>query len=676
MMDVLRCGRVALLAAATWTVGGAVQVCPGARVATVRAESAFDLQATGIFAGIERPEEQEAWLRLQQNRPIEARELAEEVLRGAPDAFVAHFIVAHVLHYNEADLPKAMFHGRKALSSFEARYTDTPKPTSPWAWHARILRELGAVAGELEDHEARLAYIARYNDLYDPDLIAEQAWTLMKLRRLPEARLAAGRGLASSDVTQQEIAHNALCAIEFEAGNDALSYEACTRALNFSREELGFVSTVDLTNTAEAARSLFRLNEAKALLLEATEAAPSWYGNPWLELGSLYLRQAHYQSALEAFAEMPGYRAKRPPHVRNADQAEIWRGLGELLLLGGRPEVAESLLGQAAALPDRRGHNSRDAAQDRIVVQLLRRSALLSQAVAVRRQAVGEPWWRRLGAFFQSKWLGFRGWYAGRAAGQWLLEGNRLVGLLRVGSAGSAITPPWVLGDLIDVVGSEAFLRAVAVARVEDSRPAAEAYYDAFAAEARLARGEQAAVTQLDAALAGLPESERLLRARLHAWRIRVGVDAGESRAILLRDAPALMPLQRVELRVALEPGALDGAPKLRRDLGRVPGLRLSERAAERLRIEASDAAVEGCLTASSGETLTCFATSRQAYDEARALGTTSASSFDAWAAKVVADALFSPGIDLSDAIVQRLDDTGGRTTPGPNDPLPALPGL
>jgi hypothetical protein len=57
----------------------------------------------------------------------------------------------------------------------------------------------------------------------------------MKLGRFEEARMSARQGIASGDPEQIRIALNALCAIEFEAGNDRASYSACRQALDYGR---------------------------------------------------------------------------------------------------------------------------------------------------------------------------------------------------------------------------------------------------------------------------------------------------------------------------------------------------------------------------------------------------------------------------------------------------------
>ncbi|HTU57727.1 MAG TPA: hypothetical protein VMF89_04820, partial [Polyangiales bacterium] len=65
--------------------------------------------------------------------------------------------------------------------------------------------------------------------------------------------------------SQRAIALNALCAIEFEAGNDGASYIACKKAVDEGRTGGLDVTAVDLTNFAESSRSLFKLDEAERI---------------------------------------------------------------------------------------------------------------------------------------------------------------------------------------------------------------------------------------------------------------------------------------------------------------------------------------------------------------------------------------------------------------------------
>jgi hypothetical protein len=155
-------------------------------------------------------------------------------------------------------------------------------PSQPWRWHARILVALTRAHGDLEHYDEQLGFMYRYNELYTPQLKAELAWPLMKKREFDKARLAAEEGLATGDPYQIERAKNALCAIEFEAGDDAKSYEVCAEAVEYGTSHFGSATAVDLGNYAEAARSVFRFDEAERLLMEASKSGLSWYGNPWI----------------------------------------------------------------------------------------------------------------------------------------------------------------------------------------------------------------------------------------------------------------------------------------------------------------------------------------------------------------------------------------------------------
>ncbi|MEO0325112.1 MAG: hypothetical protein AAF447_19285, partial [Myxococcota bacterium] len=225
-----------------------------------------------------------AWALVRERNLIGAREAATELLRREPRSYVAHFIVGYALHYAEASFPRALFHHEQAWALFTARHGDDPtQPGFPWRWHARLILEIAETHGDLEHHEERLAWFDRYDLHYEPKTGAQRAWPLMKLRRFDAARQAARAGLLSDEPQQLALGLNALCAIEFEAGRDGASYAACKAALDHARTQPEGPSTVDLTNFAEGARSLFRFAEAERTLLEATEAQTSWYGNPWLE---------------------------------------------------------------------------------------------------------------------------------------------------------------------------------------------------------------------------------------------------------------------------------------------------------------------------------------------------------------------------------------------------------
>lgn len=531
----------------------------------------------------------------------------------------------------------------------------TPGP-EVWRWHAVLLQELAAVHGDMENYVERLSYIAEYNLEYDPDMLAERAWPLMKLGRFDAARLAAREGMAEGSPRQMEIGLNALCAVEFEAGHDGNSYDACRAALDYARRE-GRPSTVDLTNFAEASRSVFKLDEAERILLEATEAEVSWYGNPWLDLGELYTRQGRFAEALNALRRVPPYRSKRPAHVREADRNEGRRALSAFFTVVGRPVEALHITEKALVAPDRRGHNSRDPAQDGAIIALLDRRARLLQAEMVREQAAASPWYERLGAWAQASWLGVEAWMSGRQATRLLagLDGggrDRLVGVFRIGTAEAAVVPPWLLGDLVDVAGAGVVREAVRRARARDEREQAEGYYDAFAAEAALASGDEERALELGArATAALGQQEVMLVARVRAlmaeaaWRS--GQDATAHYDAAFQRDPGVFRRLGFTVPVRIEVSGDDVAEAVGDALGRSP--RLDDGGAGlRVVVEADATGGRACLLGVGAAVLGCGDATPEPADSVDEFAQRIADAFHT--------AVFAPRIDLSQADANSLD--------------------
>lgn len=475
-------------------------------------------------------DETQAFEAVRDEKWVRARELATQILRRKPSSFVAHHVLALAQHEGEANFPVALREERLALDSFATIYGDPPRPGAPWRWHAMMLIELAQIQGDLEQHVDRLATLERYNALYQPRLVAEQAWSLMKLRRFNEARLVAREGLASGDPRQVEIALNALCAVEFEAGEYGRSYQACKAALDNGRQSYGGPAVVDLTNFAEAARTELQLAESERALLEATGIDDGGYGNPHLELGELLLREGRLPQALDHLREVTSVRMRRVPSMRDSDRNESMRALAELYLVAGRYEDAVRITSRAVVMPDRRGHNSRDPALDRAMVALLDRAARLALAGRIVESTAGGPWLARITGFVQATKLRFEAWQSGRKVVEWLDDESRLVGCLQIGLASGGITPPWLVSDLSEILGPAVFRSAVQKARRSDHRPLARAYYDAMEAEAWLRSGSEDRAGRLAAqALSGLQPEEGLLAARTEAIYAQASIEAGRS---------------------------------------------------------------------------------------------------------------------------------------------------
>ncbi len=634
-------------------------------------ESAFVVAEPGAPG---EPDELRAWALIRQQKLVEAREVAERVVAERPDSFLGHFLLGWAHHYGEANFPKALFHEERAYQLFVARYGETPSPGAPWRWHARMLLELADTHGDLEHHEERLAWIARYNEIYDPDLLADQAWALMKLGHYDLARRAADAGMATGQSRDRQVALNAFCAIEFEAGNVERSYEACRAALDDARRN-GEPNAVDLTNFAEASRSLFKLDEAERILQEATEAGVSWYGNPWLELAELYTRGARFPEALSALRKVLPYRAQRPPHVRDSDRNEHRRALASFYLVVGQPEEALGITEKALVMPDRRAHNSRDPDQDRALVALVDRRARLTVGDVRVERAVGGPVHERLLARLERMRFGFEAWMSGRQVARLLSQPpirgaeDRLIGFFRIGTAASAITPPWLAGELSEVVGAGVTLEAVERARASDARLAAGAYYDAFAAEAAFRLGDETRARELaERARGGLPDGDALLRARVdairaasiqHAEGTAAAVDAYE---LALQNDPGVFRRLGLALPVRLVTrGQAEPIEELADALARSPRFDDDDEGLP-LVVSGDAALLSVCLEGSGGTQLDCSETRVDEVDENTAWSadetpeSVEVETFVARAARLAQERLFAPRIDLSQADIGSLD--------------------
>jgi tetratricopeptide (TPR) repeat protein len=612
-------------------------------------------------------EELRAWRMAERQRHIKARELATKIVRDNPISYVGHFTLGFVEHYAEANFPRALFHHETALRQFEREHGTEPVTPAPWRWHARLLRELALTHGDLEHHAEKVVYLDRYNELYEPDMLADRAWPLMKMGMYEAARQSAEEGIANGSPREIEVALNALCAVEFEAGNDGESYEACRMALDYGRARPGGPNAVDLTNYSEAARSLFKLDEAERIGLEATEAEVAWYGNPWIELAELYTREARFPEALGALKNVPTYRAKRPPHVRDSDRNEGRRALSSFFLVVGRDEDARRITEKALVAPDRRAHNSRDPKQDLAIAALLDRRSLLVGAEVLMERAAARPLWQAPPLWAEAIWLRTRAWMSGRQAARAIADDDRLVGTFRIGSARGAIIPPWLAGELVEVAGPGIVVESVRLARRDDDREGSDAYYDAFAAEAALVAGDEAEARRLSQrALGALNPAEALLRARVHAIAAEAAVRDGQPRAAL----------SDYETAFGIDPGVFRrlgwSVPAIIADDGTEVGaavasaLRWSPRFYEdevglTVRVESDGTTGEVCLVGPSGGVLGCAEAVREAGEDR-----------DTFAARLSDEfhtAAFAPIISLTQADANSLDGSNRVT----RDPLDGL---
>ncbi|MDP3273967.1 MAG: hypothetical protein Q8Q09_02150 [Deltaproteobacteria bacterium] len=528
------------------------------------------------------------------NRLVTARAKAERVLARDEQSIVANFVMGAVLHEAEGLPSRGMHYLARARALYESRFGTTRQASGDlWKLHEEILYATQRLAGELEEHAFRLQILEFHDALYNPQLIAQRALTLMRMGRFVEARARAREAMASTDSDQRVLGQNALCAIETEAGERQSSFDACSAALTAARArpipegETSPRLAVYAYNAAEAAYAMVRHDDVERFALEATHHIEFTPANPWRILTRLYVDAGRTQDAITATQSMQRWRAAQPAYLRDQDRAESDTALATLLLVAGEPEIGLRFVTRAMDRPDRRGLVSSKPEQALGAHALLRRAMLRSAAEVSAEQASVTPGLalaQRAEAFGRM----VRAWPDDERVVSVLAQDERLVATLRgyVGG-GLAPLPSWMVGDLAEILGAGVFAVALGEARERDAAiPAMRPYHEGLAADLAFVRGENSECVRLvRRATAALPRWETMLTARLFALgaeAARRDGDLSASRALMeqaLGKDPGVV--RRMGLRIAAavraegsDPVAvraaelLGGSPRLRQDPG------------------------------------------------------------------------------------------------------------
>ena len=429
------------------------------------------------------PLEEEALELLENGLYVSARSKAEEVLRQRPDSIVGHYVLGRAFFDAEGSLARAMFHLGRARELHELE--NPINLMSPF--HQELLYQTARLAGQMELYEYQLELLGYHDHLYDPDLVAERTWPLMKLGRMSEARDLATRAAGSPNIWQRSAGLNALCAVEGEARTRQPYFDACQRALVDARvavsrrsaaggDEEGGIA-VDAHNAALAAAAALRFTEAEQIALEGVRRFEPTPANPWRLLTELYLAGGQLDPALNAFGEMIRWNDRQPAALRDQSRAENESMVALVLMLAGENEQALLRIHRALERPDRRGLTTDGAEQARGRNALLRR--MIRRGVLEER-AERASWTGRLAqlsVLFTSIPERMRGFPDDERAIAVLTDERRLLDTLRPFVPGSlAGLSPWMIGELIDVLGPAVVSVALDDARLLDpSEPAAAA---------------------------------------------------------------------------------------------------------------------------------------------------------------------------------------------------------
>jgi tetratricopeptide (TPR) repeat protein len=472
-----------------------------------------------VVSAFAAPEDEAVWEAYKNDKPLTARRLAEERLAENPKSIESHHVLGMVLFYEEGSLAQARSHLHLALKYYEDEYPALNTNDVPWKLHSDILWQIQNLAGQMEEYEYELEIQARYNELYNPDLVAEAGWALMKLGRYEEAREAAQRGIDDTESRwQQSSGLNTLCALEGKNHNRQGNYDACLRALEHEYKDESPDVTVDANNTALAAYNVLRFDLVESHAKEATAGGAGGSSNPWGNLVYLYLSSARGADAVTALKEMQRWRTRMPANMRAQTRAGMDVQIAELLLVAGEGDKALAAIDRAVEFPDRRGSTSGDANQARGGHAALRISI---REVANMRAAeeVSSAWLpERILAWAANQFPDVTDWEDRATVAGVATQDQLLFNTLRIHVNDALAIPTWMIGDLVELVGPGIVMSALKDVRDVEEFTDMAAYYSGLEAEIAWHRGDEAKTIRLaERAIADLPKEEALFRARVSA---------------------------------------------------------------------------------------------------------------------------------------------------------------
>jgi len=496
-------------------------------------ETHAQMASTSPLPEAHSPGEEQALELLGQGLMVSARSSAESVLAVNPSSIVGHYVLGRALFDAEGSLARAMFHLGRARELYE---TTEMRSGVGSAFHQELLYQIARLAGDMELYQYQLDILGFYDSMYDPDLVAERCWPLMKLGRQDEARRFADVAVHSPNAWQRAAGYNALCALEGEARTRQPYHAACLQALEDARQRTAQPHTdeheqpglaVDAYNAALAAASALQFEEAEQEALEGTHRFEPTGADPWQLLVELYISEGRMNDALDAFGNMVRWNVRMPAAMRDQGRAEIEASVAMMLLHAGATSTALERIDRALARPDRRGLTTDGAEQARGRHALMRR---MIRRTLEQERAEQASWnGRSAQAWNAVSW-------APRSLGAWpdderiiavLTDDERLVASIRPYVAGGlAELSPWLAGELVDVLGPAIVSVALRRAReVDQADQGTSPFYDALEAEIAAARGDDP--TCVSIATRTLPRLEEQ-----HGWalvRARLGAIAGHA---------------------------------------------------------------------------------------------------------------------------------------------------
>lgn len=556
------------------------------------------------------PEEREALAMLDAGKMIKARELAEKVTDQHPDSFLATWVLSQVFHLEEGHHARAKFLIEKAKTLLTDHFGVRPTDEAAQLWHKRLLVAESELLGEMEDRLGQLAALDQYDAIYAPKMTRLRIWPLMKLGRYDEAIAAAQTLMRGDDLVDRVAAYNGLMAIEDERLDRVASYNWGKSGIENTQNR----SCILFHNTAQAALTLFKFDEAEELARKAIRADYDDCPNPSYEhLVSIYLAEGEFQKAISAFKKLA--RARIEPRYRPMFDKNNKFYIAEILFLLGKFPECQKLAEIVFKAPDRTGMTSVSTEDIRFG-----HAALYWLALEMRVREIGDAQ-AASGILLDPKTvlelvaLTVKQWELSRIMLELGVKEDILVTNLRPFLRG---VRPWWAGGLGKILGTGLVRAALREARELDQPQlgaSGDGYFDALEGELSFQDGAWGdAVAFGEKALTELQPQNALLRWRTMTYVAGALAEEGEgsgARATkLLREVLHNFPsaLRHLQVKVPVEVTFGDG-PLLAMAANALldsPRFRVEAGAPFRIHVGGKDAHPEICLAAADGFRIGC----------------------------------------------------------------------
>ncbi len=449
---------------------------------------------------------------LRAEKLIRAREQATRLTRRDPSSIIGHFVLAVVFHDEEANLPRALHHVRRAGRLLTARFGARPVNPRVQSWHRRFFEEEINLLGEMDRRTEQLATLDHHDALYKPKLDRLRIWPLMKLHRFEEATRLAKKVSQSTNRYRRIAGLNGLLALQCERLRVRQCFQVGLQAI----EAIGGQSCILLANTAEGAFAVYRFEEAERLALKSINApiqdCPA-SAHPYL--ANLYLVRADFQRAMAAVKAARQHPIKRKFRQQFEMGNTAW--LARLLLVLGKFKEAEVLTERVVNLPDRVGMTSFSSQIIKSITLIDHPAALRARMEELRERASARPLSLKIKIWISLAKLEAEAWSTRHRATKLLAAKDTLILLLR---PYLKPLPPWSASEIIHLVGGGVTLAALRQARLREQLPDDTApYFDALEGEVLYREGQLTqALTLARRATKDLPQDEVLLRGKIEAW--------------------------------------------------------------------------------------------------------------------------------------------------------------